>query len=783
MDEVRQYDIRPQPRQIADTELKDAFRIYMTPDTMKHQRIAQGEWVVMQSVSNPQLRALGLAWRLQESNTKSNCIKMHNHLRVMYGFEMKDKLTLSRYQGELKRIRTITVSEVTEDGKPLTPSAEGHEDLEFCAAVALYQAEAIGATFTFEATPRAGSTQGRKRRFLIDQIEPSSPYVNGEPFMIPHYFDRNSQVQFRDHTEELQPYAAVSLEVNFEGLWGFDRQLQQINHGIRKITEKTFDTSQLPKLSHNKPILIHGPPGTGKTEILRQLRSAPWTKTFEVDEQILTSNKERRRIALSKVFSDARVLRPCLITIDDIDLLVGTSEEYDPIAKSLAEELNRLGDLQIQVVASTRKPIAVNGRVLRCFKKLVELPIPTETARLDILQDLTSHTLPLKVMQSISERTPAFIAEDLHLLCEEALEHAELRTQQQLDKSIQIPIRKSSMQFSAELLPTSSSTGALEDSSPEVVPETPSYKPRLELQHEDFLHALDHVHPSIMSEAYIEVPKVRWSDIGGSEDVKRKLDEVLSFPLRHADAMSAFALETPSGVLLYGPPGCSKTLTAKAVATESGRNFIAVKGPELISKYVGESEYKIREVFRKARDASPSVIFFDEIDSVAPARDSGAGHEGLNTVNALLNEMDGIEASKGVLVLAATNRPEAIDPALLRPQRLGTLVYMGPPNLSARRQILVMKTQGRRPGHDLDIDGLARRTEGYSGADVVELCRLAAYEAAKEYAGLKDKDKGRLEMRHFETAFRELRPSLSMDVVRRLEGWQVSGVAKVTIAD
>jgi len=772
--EIRQYDIRPQPRQFADTELRDAFRIYMSPDAMKYERIVQGDWLVMQSVSNPHLNALGLAWRVQDTNIKSNVIKMHDHLRMLYGFEMKDKLTLSKYQGELKRIQKVIVSEVTEEGKPLSPSNESHEDLEFCTAVALYNAEAVGASFTFEATPRAGWRRGKKRRFLIDHILPTSPYVSDEPYMIPHFFDHDSIVQFREATEPLIPLEPLlSFEVSFKGLWGLDRQLQQINHTIKKVTERVFDTSQLPKLNHNKPILIHGPPGTGKSEILRQIQSAPWTKSLEIDEQILSPNKEKRRIGLSKLFSDARVLRPSLITIDDIDLLVGTAEAYDPIAKSLTEEISRLGDFQIQVVATTRKPVAVNGRVLRCFKKLIELPIPTETARLDILQDLTSHTVPTKVVQSVAERTPAFIAEDLHLLCEEALEHAELRIKQQIDSAIQIPIRKSSMQFSTQ------------DSEQEMVT-SDTAKPSLDLIYEDFQHALDHVHPSIMSEAYIEVPKVRWSDIGGSEVVKAKLDEVLGFPLRHAEAMRAFALDTSHGVLLYGPPGCSKTLTAKAVATESGRNFLAVKGPELISKYVGESEQQIRAVFRRARDAAPSVLFFDEVDSVAPARDGAGGaaaRDGLHTVNALLNEMDGIEGSAGVLVLAATNRPEAIDAALLRPQRLGTLVYMGPPDVAARRQILAMKTQGRRPGHDLDIDALARRTEQYSGADVVELCRLAAYEAAKEFAGMKDKDKGRLEMRHFDVAFGEMRPSLSLEVVKRLEEWQVNGVAKVTITE
>ena len=773
MVEARQYDIRPQPRQLADTELRDAFRVYMSPEAMKAEKIIQGDWIIIQSVSNPQLHALGLAWRFQDSNAKSNCIKMHDCLRIMYGFEMKDKLTISKYQGEIMRIQKVVISDVTEEGKPLTSCTESNEDLEFCAATALYNFEAIGTGFTFEASPRTGSKKGRKRNFLIDQILPQPACVPDEPYMIPHYFDRNSQVQFRESTIPLLPiHPPPSLEVNFEGLWGLDRQLQQLNHSIRKISEKLIDTSQLRKLNHNKPILVHGPPGTGKTEILRQLKAAPWTKTFEVDEQTLSPSKEKRKVALSKLFSDARVLRPSLITIDDIDLIAGNSDSYDAIAKSLAEELQSLGDLQIQVVATTRKPVAVNGRVLRCFKKLIELPIPTETARFDILQDLTSHTVPTAVVQSIAERTPAFIAEDLHLLCEEALEHAEFRVKSHSIDMIKTPIRRSSMQFSAD------GTDGLTDepSSPEI-----SQKPRVELLPEDFTDALDHVHPSIMSEAYIEVPKVRWTDIGGSEEVKSKLDEVLGFPTRHADAMSVFQLDTPSGVLLYGPPGCSKTLTAKAVATESGRNFIAVKGPELISKYVGESEYKIREVFRKARDASPSVIFFDEIDSIAPARDSGASHEGLNTVNALLNEMDGIEASKGVLVLAATNRPEAIDLALLRPQRLGTLVYMGPPNFAARRQILAMKTQGRRPAHDLDIDRLARRTESYSGADVVELCRLAAYEAAKEFAAMSGKREGRLEMRHFDTAFAEMRPSLSKEVVEKLESWQVNGVAKAGV--
>src|SRR5215469_6088449 len=219
MVEVRQYDIRPLPRQLADAELKDAFRVYMSPEAMKSEKIAQGDWVTIKSASNSQLHAIGLAWRFQETHAKSNCLKMHDSFRIMCGFEMKDKLTISKYQGEIKRIQEVIISDVTEEGKPLVPCTESNEDLEFCAAVALYSFEAIGPGFTFEASPRTGSKKSRKRRFLIDQIFPETGGAHDEPNMIPHYFDRNSQVQLRDPTTTvLVTHPPPSLEVTFEGL-------------------------------------------------------------------------------------------------------------------------------------------------------------------------------------------------------------------------------------------------------------------------------------------------------------------------------------------------------------------------------------------------------------------------------------------------------------------------------------------------------------------------------------------------------------------------------------
>jgi AAA family ATPase len=294
---------------------------------------------------------------------------------------------------------------------------------------------------------------------------------------------------------------------------------------------------------------------------------------------------------------------------------------------------------------------------------------------------------------------------------------------------------------------------------------------------EDFQVALRLVHPSLMHELYIEVPKVFWSDIAGSAHVKRKLWEAVELPLKHPNIVSRLNLQLNHGILLYGPPGCSKTMTAKALATESGLNFIAVKGPELVSKYVGESEYKIREIFRKARAASPSVIFFDEIDSIAPNREGGGGHEGLNTVATLLNEMDGVEDVARVLVLAATNRPDAIDPALLRPGRLGTSLYVGPPDYKAILDILTIHTSkmGGIEAH-LDLPSVAQNMADngcFSGADIGAVCDSAGMLCATEAVDGGQLTALALQQRHLEQALLNAEPSLNKTQLKYLSTWRV----------
>ena len=276
-----------------------------------------------------------------------------------------------------------------------------------------------------------------------------------------------------------------------------------------------------------------------------------------------------------------------------------------------------------------------------------------------------------------------------------------------------------------------------------------------------------------MREALVEVPKVYWRDIADDDasSVRRQIQECVEWPLRHADAFQRLGIDAPRGLLMYGPPGCSKTLTAKALATESGLNFLAVRGPELVSKYVGESERAIREVFRRARAAAPSIIFFDEIDAISGSRGAHASSESSSDriVASLLTEMDGVDKASHVVIVAATNRPDSIDPALLRPGRLDRLVYVGPPNLSARRRILELRTARMATTPDVDLDEIARLTDGCSGAEVAAVCQEAGIRALSE-----SMDTTAVSQRHFSEAARTMRRRITPSMLAALEKWRSS---------
>jgi len=289
---------------------------------------------------------------------------------------------------------------------------------------------------------------------------------------------------------------------------------------------------------------------------------------------------------------------------------------------------------------------------------------------------------------------------------------------------------------------------------------------RIKVTMKDFYEAMKEVQPSALREVYVEIPNVRWSDIGGLENVKREIMEAVEWPLKYPHVFEKLGIRPPRGILLYGPPGTGKTLLAKAVATESEANFIAVKGPEVLSKWVGESEKAIRLIFSRARQAAPCIIFFDEIDSIAPVRGVGISDSGVTEriVNQLLTEMDGIQATKDVVVIGATNRPDILDPALLRPGRFDRIIYVPPPDEEARYEILKIHTRKMPLADDVDLRELARRMENYTGADIEAVVIEAGLAAARENINVE-----KVTMRHFYMAMEKVKPSLTEDVRKEYE--------------
>ncbi|XP_073813909.1 transitional endoplasmic reticulum ATPase TER94 isoform X2 [Musca autumnalis] len=557
--------------------------------------------------------------------------------------------------------------------------------------------------------------------------------------------------------------------VGYDDIGGCRKQLAQ----IKEMVELPLRHPSLFKAIGVKPprgILMYGPPGTGKTLIARAVANETGAFFFLINgPEIMSKLAGESESNLRKAFEEAEKNSPAIIFIDEIDAIAPKRDKtHGEVERRIVSQLLTLMDgmkksSHLIVMAATNRPNSIDPALRRFgrFDREIDIGIPDATGRLEVLR---IHTKNMKLaddvdLEQIASETHGHVGADLASLCSEA-------AMQQIREKMDL-IDLEDDKIDAEVLAS------------------------LAVTMENFRYAMTKSSPSALRETVVEIPNTTWSDIGGLENVKKELQELVQYPVEHPDKFLKFGMQPSRGVLFYGPPGCGKTLLAKAIANECQANFISVKGPELLTMWFGESEANVRDIFDKARSAAPCVLFFDELDSIAKARGGNVGDAGGaadRVINQILTEMDGMGAKKNVFIIGATNRPDIIDPAILRPGRLDQLIYIPLPDDKSREAILKANLRKSPLAKDVDLSYIAKVTQGFSGADLTEICQRAcklAIRQAIEAEIRREKERGEnqtsamdmdeedpvpeITRAHFEEAMRFARRSVSDNDIRKYE--------------
>ncbi|MGB9902635.1 CDC48 family AAA ATPase [Methanothrix sp.] len=554
-------------------------------------------------------------------------------------------------------------------------------------------------------------------------------------------------VKITDATEiELLPQAVEISErpvpsVCYEDVGGLKNAITKVREMI-ELPLKHPELFDRLGIDPPKGILLYGPPGTGKTMLAKAVANESDAYFISVNgPEIMSKYYGESEKALRDIFEEAEKNAPAIIFLDELDSIAPkrgevTGEVERRVVAQLLSLMDGLKERKnVLVIGSTNRPEALDVALRRPgrFDREIELGVPDYEGRKEIFQ-IHTRGMPLADdvnIEEFAELTYGFVGADIAAVCREAAMNALRRILPEIDLD--------------------------EPTIPKEILD------RLVVRRVDFEAALREIQPSALREIMVEVPKVSWDDIGGLEDVKQLLIEAVEWPLRYASNFKRLGINAPKGILLYGPPGTGKTMLAKAVANESDANFITAKGSALLSKWYGESEKRVAEIFRKARQVAPAVIFLDELDALVPVRGGAVGepHVTERIVNQLLSEMDGLEELHGVVVIGATNRPDIVDPALLRPGRFDELILVPVPDKPSRRKIFEVHTKNMPLAPDVDIDALVEMTEHYTGADIAAICRKAGRLALRESMSSEH-----VQQKHFLAAVREIGPSVTPDTMK-----------------
>ncbi|WP_232686024.1 CDC48 family AAA ATPase [Halobacterium zhouii] len=721
---------------------KDAGRGLAAVDrqSMEEMDLDNGDYVVIEGKGD-QGRAVARVWPGYPEDGGQGIVRIDGRLRQEAGVGIDDTVTVEK--ADIKPATSVTVAlpqnlRVRGDITPMVRDRLSGRPVT--------AGQTVPVSFGFGGM---STVSGQQIPVKIADTDPDGTVVVGN--------DTEFQVSERPAeeiaggTEGAGAGGDSTPNVTYEDIGGLDNELEQVREMI-ELPMRHPELFQQLGIEPPKGVLLHGPPGTGKTLIAKAVAN-------EIDAhfqtisgpEIMSKYYGESEEQLRDVFDEAEENAPAIVFIDELDSIApkrGETQgdvERRVVAQllSLMDGLEERGD--VIVIAATNRVDAIDPALRRGgrFDREIEISVPDKGGRKEILQ---VHTRGMPLADNIeidefAESTHGFVGADIESLAKEAAMNALRRVRPEIDLDEE--------QIDAEVLEA------------------------IQVTEPDFKDALKGIEPSALREVFVEVPDVTWNEVGGLEDTKERLRETIQWPLDYPEVFESMDLDSAKGVLMYGPPGTGKTLLAKAVANEANSNFISVKGPELLNKYVGESEKGVREVFEKARANAPTVVFFDEIDSIAGERGRGMSDSGVGerVVSQLLTELDGIEELEDVVVVATTNRPDLIDPALLRPGRLDRHVHVPVPDEEARRAILEVHTRHKPLADDVDLDDLATRTDGFVGADIEALAREATMNATREFIGSVDPEEAidsvgnvRVTMEHFEQALEEVTPSVDEDV-------------------